>query len=304
MANITLFQDGSALPAYLTQGTDDLAKTLAGGSDGRSISIKGGTFRLVVGGEEVAKKDERFLNVIIVAAQPKVGRAYYAEKYQEGKDASPACWSADGDTPSTDSDSPQCSHCAKCPQNIEGSGDNGTRACRFNQRLAVLLENDPQGFVYRVTLPAKSIFGKPVNGKMPLQAYAKFIRGHNAPLGAIVTKMYFDTDEAVPVLRFQGVRALSADEYAVARDKAQSNEANEAVTVSYPKKDAKKQQESAPAPAFASDAAAVAAAAAVTEPTGGDAEPTVRKTKKQTEPAPSAAQSVASILNEWSDDDA
>lgn len=300
MANIALFQDGSALPAFLTSGADDLAKMLSGGSSGRSISIKGGTFRLVVGGEEVAKKDERFMNVIILAAQPKPGRAFYAEKYKEGVDASPACWSADGVTPSKDSDAPQCSNCMQCPQNIEGSGENNTRACRYNQRLALLLENDPNGDIYRLTLPAKSIFGKPVNGKMGLQAYAKFLQGHNAPMGGIVTKIYFDTDEAVPVVRFSGVRALSQEEYNAARAKAQSEEAKEAITVSYPKK----KQETAGAALFAADTAVAAAAEAVATPEQ-DAEPTVRRSAKpKPAPAPAPSQSVSALLDEWAEDDA
>lgn len=240
------------------------------------------------------------MNVIIVAAQPKVGRAFYAEKYKEGVDASPACWSADGVAPSKEAERPQCNNCMSCPQNIEGSGENNTRACRFNQRLALLLENDPNGDVYRIVLPAKSIFGRPTNGKMSLQAYAKFLQGHGAPMGGIVTKMYFDTDEAVPVLRFSGVRPLTQDEYNNARAKAQSEEAQDAITVSYPKPKAKV---AAPAP-FAADAAVAAAAASVAAAAEAPvAEPTVRKSAKQ-EAAPAPSQSVADLLDRWTDDDA
>lgn len=298
MSNITLFQDGSNLPTFLTSGADELAKQLAGGTDTRSISIKGGTFRLVVGGEEVAKKDERHMNVIIIKAQPKIGRAFYAEKYVEGKDSTPACWSADGVAPSPDSSRPQSSACINCPQNIKGSGENDSRACRFSQRLAVLLENDPQGEIYRITLPAKSIFGKAVGSKMPLQAYAKFIAGHGAPLGGIVTKMYFDTDEAVPVLRFIGSRALTQQEYEIAKAKAASPEADEAVEVSYPKP-----KEATPTvPLFAEEFEQAAPKQAPAAAEAAVAEPTVRKSKK-TEAAPSPAQNVASILDEWGNDD-
>lgn len=55
MSNIALFSNGSnTLPAHL-QEPDELTTLLAGSGGGRSISIKGGVWRMIVDGEEVAK---------------------------------------------------------------------------------------------------------------------------------------------------------------------------------------------------------------------------------------------------------
>lgn len=301
MSNIALFKSGAVIPSYLTSGTDDLAKQLAGTTSSRSISIKGGTFRMVQGKEELAKIDDRFLNVIILAAQPKVGREYYEGKFKEGVDTPIACWSADGDTPSKDAAKPQSSKCATCIQNIEGSGEGKSRACRFSQRIAVLLENDPSGEVYRVKLPAKSIFGKSVPGKMPLQAYARHLSGHGVPMGGVVTEMRFNTDEAVPVLVFAATRPLEQAEYDTVRERAMSEDAKEAIAVTYPK--AKEGEQEAPAAALYSEPSTPAKAAPQEEPA---TEPTVRKSSKKAEPVPasSGAQSALDVMNDWVDDDA
>jgi hypothetical protein len=102
--------------------------------------------------------------------------------------SAPACWSADGDRPDASVTSPQHQRCADCAQNQKGSGQGESRACRFSQRLAVVLENDVAGDVYQLTLPAQSIFGAADNGKMPLQAYAKFLGAHGLPVTTVVTE--------------------------------------------------------------------------------------------------------------------
>ena len=82
MSNVTLFSS-SNVPAFARNNElSDTAKALTGGGVSNSvkrISIKGGVFRLVAGGKEVASIDDRNLDVIIVKAAPKVsqiGRAH------------------------------------------------------------------------------------------------------------------------------------------------------------------------------------------------------------------------------------
>ena len=50
---MTLFRDSNAkLPAHLTRNLDDLTKSLMGGSSvGKRISILGGVWRMIVGGD-------------------------------------------------------------------------------------------------------------------------------------------------------------------------------------------------------------------------------------------------------------
>lgn len=235
MSEMTLFsKGGNTLPAHLrTLELDETTKALMGGNgaSGKRISIRGGVFRMIVDGKEVAQNEDRSMNIVVVAANPNVSRSFYAGDYEEGKNISPDCWSNDGIAPDTKVSEPQASKCASCPQNIAGSAkQGGGRACRFSQRMAVMLENDLQGDVYQLTLPAQSIFGNVENGKMPMQAYAKFLGGHGLPVTAVVTEMRFDTASATPKLTFKAVRPLEADELANCQEKGRSAEAKAAIS--------------------------------------------------------------------------
>ena len=114
MSELTTFNP-SKLPAFAKSAElSSLAKSLAGG-DGVSqkrISTKGGVFRLIAGGKEIAAIDDRHLDVVIVQAAPKISRTYYAGTYEEGANSAPTCWSADGDTPDASIDEPQAASCA------------------------------------------------------------------------------------------------------------------------------------------------------------------------------------------------
>lgn len=235
------------LPSYLRDGAamDATTKALVGGGgSGKRISIKGGVFRLVVDGQQIAEKDERSMDVVVVAAAAAVNRTFYKGAYQEGVIASPDCYSQDGVTPAGDSVEKQSNSCSNCPQNVAGSGQNNSRACRYSQRIAVVLDNDMDGDVFQLTLPAQSIFGKPESdGKMPLQAYAKHLAGHNVPITAVVTEMRFDTKSATPKLTFKAKRALSEDEYQTAKRQGATNDAKQAITLTVSQMDGAKEGE-------------------------------------------------------------
>jgi hypothetical protein len=167
-----------------------------------------------------------------VASSPDVARTFYEGAYVEGESVAPTCWSNDDRTPdaSVPDDQKQAPSCATCPQNVAGSGQNGSRACRYSRRLAVTLENDPNGGVYQVQLPAQSIFGKPeADGKMPLQAYAKLLVQHKLSTNAVVTEFRFDTSIATPKLTFKPVRPLTKAEWEQAKIAGASPEAQEAI---------------------------------------------------------------------------
>lgn len=292
MTQLTLFKSGAALPDYLREVSDDFTKSLAGTSGGKTISIKGGVFRMIVGGEEIAKNEDRAMNLVVVNAAPAVGRTYYAGAYEEGQVVSPVCWSADGKAPDPSAPNRQSSACATCPQNVKGSGQGDSRACRFSRRLAVVLEGDISGNVYRLQLPATSIFGDPKGERMPLNAYAKFLAGHGVPMSGIVTEARFDTDAPVPVLKFRAVRPLTKEELVAARVQGASDDAKQAVEMKF----AAPSQQAAPLPAaFKAEALAAPEAAASEEPA-----PTKRATKKTEAPVP---KSVEDIMGQWAGDD-
>jgi len=293
MSELTLFKSGATLPDYLRSEPDEMTKRLAGGSAVKSISTEGGVFRMIVGGDEIAKNEDRAMNMVFVNAAADVARAYYEGQYVKGEASSPLCASGNGKVPDPASVAPQSASCATCPQNIAGSGQAGeSRACRFNQRFAVVLENDLSGNVYRLQLPATSLFGKAEGDKMPMQAYARFLSGHGVPLSGIVTEARFDTSASVAVLKFRAVRPLTRDELAAARAQGASDDAKQAIEFKlYPPK-----EQSVPAlpAAFAKPAAEEAPA---------EAAPPIKRTAKKPDPVVAPTKDVAAVLDEWGSDD-
>ena len=296
MSNLSLFKSGSVIPDYLREASDATTKDIAGSSGGKSISIKGGVWRMIVGGEEVAKNEDRAMNLVIIASGKGVTRTYYAEKYEEGKDIKPACWSAEGIVPNEEVTNPQSTSCATCAQNIEGSGEGKSRACRFSKRLAVALENDIGGNIYRLSVPAKSYFGRAEGEKMPLQAFGKFLSGHGIPITGIVTEARFDTAEAVPVLKFRAVRPLTKAEWEEGKLQSQTEEAKQAIDF---KMVPSKTSNQPALPAAFKEAIPAQAEAPATE---AMAEP-VKRPSKKADPAPIASQDVKSVLDAWGQDD-
>lgn len=299
MSEITLFKSGAALPDYLRGEADDFTKRIAGGTQGKSISIEGGVWRLNVGGEEIAKNEDRAMNFVFVNASANVARVFYTGTYVKGQATAPTCFSADGKLPDPSIKTPQSSACATCPNNIEGSGQGTSRACRFFLRTAVALEGDLSGNVYRLQLPAKSIFGKPEGDKMPFQAYAKFLSGHTIPMSGVVTEARFDTSQSVPVLTFKAVRPLTRAEWDIAKAQGKSEDALRAIEVKF-----ESGKDAAPGPLPASFTPA-ATAVVKEEPAAASApvsEPTKRESKKA-EAAPVTPKDVDSILAQWGSDD-
>lgn len=291
MSNMTIFKSGAALPDYLVAGEDDFTKALAGGSQGKTISIEGGVWRMIVGGEEIAKNEDRAMNFVVVNAAPTVARSFYKGVYVKGQASAPDCFSADGKAPDASVKTPQSSACATCPQNIEGSGQGKSRACRFFVRTAVVLEGDISGNVYRLQLPSKSYFGKPDGDKMPFQAYARFLAGHNIPMSGVVTEARFDTSESVPVLTFKAVRPLTKGEYEEARAQGKSQDATRAIEVKFA--EVKKEAMPALPPAFKDAEVPKAEPEAVAEP--------VKRESKKADPV--TPKSVDAVLAQWGSDD-
>ena len=295
--DVTLFKSG--VPAYLkAQPLDAITKSLLSGGSGQGgkrISIRGGVFRLVVDGKEIATNEERSMKVVVVNVAPKVSRTLYVGAYDPTAKKGPDCWSADGDRPDKSIASPQSSSCATCEQNIKGSGTNSTRACKYSRRVAVVLENDLDGDVFQLSLPAQSIFGKGEDGKLPLNAYATFLAGFNVNITAVVTEMRFDTNSATPKLTFKASRPLTEEEYETCRARGDTPEAKSAIAMTFA--------------AATTDVAAPAAprlAKVLEEPEATEeevaVEPKKRESKKdKEEPAPK--KNLAAVLDAWDDEE-
>jgi len=215
MSNISIFQQQNTVAT--NREVSELSKALAdsgGGSTTRRITMSKGVFRRIVNGKEAGKVKDGFLNVIVINALPKVSRQFYATAFDpDAAPTLPDCWSNQGDVPDPKAANAQSASCATCPQNIDGSGINGKgRACRFNRRIAVLLENDMSGDIYQFNIPAKSLFGKGVGNTHPFESYIKFLPANGESIDRIITQIAFDENETADVLKFTPVRHLTDDE--------------------------------------------------------------------------------------------
>ena len=325
MTNIALFNP-SNVPAFArNHELSETAKALTGGGVGTStkrISIKGGVFRLLAGGKEIAAIDERFLDVIIVKAAPKVSRIFYAKSYDGDNITGPDCWSNDGERPDASAENKQASTCMSCPQNIAGSGQGNSRACRYHQRLAVVLENNIEGDVLQLTLPATSVFGKEDGDKRPLQAFARNLAMQNPPISPemIVTRMKFDTKAEAPKLHFAPNRWLTPEEFEIVKAQGESDEAKRAVVMTVAASDGVKPApaplaipgkrpmgeltKEEDAPAYEPIAAKAAKAKAKPAPVEAEeeAEPEVRKEAAKPSAVPAKKGKLADIVSDWDDE--
>jgi hypothetical protein len=313
MSEMTLFQSGNALPAHLRRGAlSGLTKSLMGGGSSKRISIEGNVFRMLVGGKEVAVNEDRAMQMIVVRAAENNARTYYGGVYEKGVKARPVCWSDDSIKPADGVKTPQNKSCTGCPQDIKGSGQGESKACRYSRRLAVLLASDIQGDIYAMNINASSLFGQGEGRKMGLQQYARFLGGHGIEVNAVVTEMRFDTSANMKLV-FSAVRPLEEDEWALVQSRMEEQAAIDAVSQTVSEIDGVPETPAAPAetPVFiqpkASKPAPAAEPAFVVEKPKAAAkskpavveeveEPVVREASKPTPP------NVKSILSDWADD--
>lgn len=197
----------SALSAALAGG-------LAGGADYPRISIKGSRFRIVDGGAE-AVLEETKLSVVIVGANPRLSKTYYAKQWTpDAEPSSPDCYSLDGIRPAADSTEPQNDTCAGCPMNAWGSKitplGQQIKACADQKRLAVVAANDPTGPVYLLQVTPAALKG--------LGSYQKELSMRGIPVEAVKTVVTFDTDASFPKLVFKFGGFLDEEEYAAVEE--------------------------------------------------------------------------------------
>ena len=295
MSNISIFQQQNSVAT--NREVSELSKTLAGGGSAptsRRITMSKGVFRRIVNGKEAGKVKDGFINAIIINALPKVSRQFYATAYDpDAAPTLPDCWSNLGDVPDSKAANAQSASCATCPQNIDGSGTNGKgRACRFNRRIAVLLENDMSGDVYQFNIPAKSLFGKGVGNTHPFESYTKFLPANGESIDRIVTQIAFDENETADVLQFTAVRHLNDDEIDVVIAAQTTTEAKNAVALTVAQQDGVIKLPPA--------AAAVAKVAVQVEAEEVD-EPVVKRVKKTEVPPAAPKAKLSDVVNAWSD---
>lgn len=297
---MTLFGTGNPLVnSDLFKSLQDMNKTLAGGGGGgKRLSIKGNKFRMIVDGEQVSVSKEDSMNVVVVNAAP-VSRTYYEGTYDSNNPTPPSCWSVDTRVPAPEVPAEQrkSARCADCPMNVKGSGQGESRACRFNQRLAITLEGKPDD-VYQLQLPATSLFGEAKGGNMGMQAYAKLLNAHNTPIIAVLTEMRFDENSETPKLFFKPVRPLTEEELEAAVKAKDSEDAIKAITLTVAQTDGvKKEKAISERPSTKKDFV-------VDEAEDGEAVEAPKKVeaKKPAKEEPKPAADLSSLVDAWDDE--
>lgn len=301
MSNLTIFKNDIPVE-FRSQGVSELTKSLAGAgrSTNRRIVVKNGVFRKIVNGEEVGKlKGE--LNVIIINALPAVSRQFYAAEYDpNGMPTLPDCWSNLGDKPEPNASNPQASNCQSCPQNVAGSGGGTRRACAFQRRIALVLENDPNGEVYQMNLSSTSIFGKGEGNVHPFESYTRFLAANNESIDGIVTTISNDEDADNTKLLFSPVRHLTEEEHQVINMASASAEAKNAVRLTVAQQDGVRKLPAAAEDEFVSKPkpkaapVVVAAEEVITEPV---------KRPSSKPAAPVVKANLADVVSAWSEEE-
>lgn len=288
MSNIVLSQD---LPDFLQQqGVSELTKQLAGRSGIKRIVPKNGIFRLVVGGEEMGKiKGD--LNAVIVNAAPKVGRIFYAKAWSaDAEPTAPDCFSNDGNAPDAKAANPQARNCNDCPQNVKGSGQGQSKACRYSRRIAVLLEQDfgtnLEGEVYQMNLASKSLFGDGGNGTFTFENYTKYLSSNGKSIDYVVTRISFNEDNDNQSVLFNPTRFINRNEFDVAQKVANTEQTKALVVMTPSQADGVTKQPAIAAPVAKAE-----------EP-----EPTKRANKKADAAEPNDKKNLADVVSAWSDE--
>lgn len=281
MANdlLTILQSN---PGLVGSAVDDDTRAVAGGGGNQSkrISIEGGVFRKVVGGKEVAKIEDRHMEIVFVKMAHTPNRQYYSEAYTKGQKISPTCWSSDSKTPDEDVKNPISSSCEKCPMSVKGSGQGGKgSACRISWRTAVVLPGDPNGDVMQLVIPGASCFGEPKGKTWPFRPYIQYLANNNVSAGRLITKMQFDTDSSAPKLLFSPVGAVKEEDLPAVQLQGKSPAAERAVKLTVYQNES---QDEAPA-----------------EASPEVAEPKLREAPKKVE-ATAPAADVADVVKKWS----
>lgn len=304
MTNLAIFKQQTAVSASGNRELSDLARSLATSTTSRRIQTNtNGTFKRIINGEQIGNAIRGEINVIIVGALPKVSRIYYSEKFDPNKEATlPNCWSNLGDKPEDAAADKQHSNCTDCPQNIKGSGDTGGKACRYQRRIAVMVEGDESGEVYQFNVPAKSLFGKGTGNVHPFESYVKFLIANGESPDNVVTNISYDLNADSMELLFTPLRNISDEEYQLVKASQSKPETKLYTMITVAQADGVKKQPPAVEQKAKVPEAKPVARSDEPEDESPIYEPVKRQAKKA-EPAPKAKANLADVLTAWSQDE-
>ena len=301
----------SALAQSLTGGLSS-----GGGESYPRISIKGARFRIIDGDTETVL-DSTTLEVVIVGANPRLSKIWYAKQWTpDAEPSAPDCYSLDGIGPDPQATNPQNDLCASCPQNAWGSKvtpqGQQIKACADQKRLAVVAADDPNGPVYLLQVTPAALKG--------LNQYQKELSVRGIPPEIVKTKVSFDTDASFPKLKFSFGGFLDEETQAVVDELFGSTKVKD-ITGETPRTAVAVPKIAAPAPVAPKPAVTVAEVEEVEAPIPApapapvkrgfgaakpEAKPKAAAPKATPAPTPAAANSladeIAALVGEVADD--
>lgn len=320
MSNLTIFQDKSAvanLPLRSSALGQQIAESMGGGYS-RIQTSTNGTFKRVVNGEQIGKAIRGSFNAIIVAMLPKVGRSFYASAYDPNAKATlPDCWSNDGVKPVDNPPKKQNPTCEGCKRNIDGSGQNGIgKACRFQRKVALLLEGDTKGDVYQFQIPAKSLFGKGTDYTHPFESYCRFLVANGTAPDMVVTTIAYDLEAETMTINFTPSRPIDDEEFALVQQVQANPATKRLIQITTAEADgakapaqqavAEEEDEEEAAPAPKPKAVAKKPASFLDDDEGEEDEAPAPKAKpaaKKPAAAPQIKADMADVMDKWASDD-
>lgn len=165
---------------------------------GSKLSIKNSRFHLATAAGD-AQITATSLNTVIVGANPKLSKVWYAGEYSVDRESSaPDCYSLNGETPHERSELKQNDLCASCPQNAWGSKitpeGRKIKACADQKRIALVMADKTDGELYLLQVTPSSLGN--------LNAYQKTLQGRGIAPDIAVTTISFDTSVRFPKLKF------------------------------------------------------------------------------------------------------
>ena len=237
---LDIFSQGTAVANQADWDDGITSKVSASSMTSKRITFSKNKFVIKVNGNEVNRSNSTSLDVVIINASEFVSRMYYAKGYnaKDTDKARPVCWTSNSQNPDASVPTPQANACSSCPQNIKGSGPNGTKACRFERRMAVVLASqDANGNwffddeIYQMKLASLSIFGTGPQNRRPFNEYGDYLKANNSQLMGVVSRITFDESAPVDKVGFQAVGRLTFEQFTELKKLQATEESKRAVTI-------------------------------------------------------------------------
>lgn len=201
---IAMFEKGN-VPAHIRDRKTALGKVqLKNSIRFNRLSFDKNRFSILQSGHDPKRISGDYFDCVIIHAAESEQRLYYEGDYDPKNPSRPVCFSADGKKPHAKSEVKQHpKSCQLCEQNVKGSGNQDTKACKYTYPIVILPLNDDQLILQPLVanINGGSLYGPSDDGNQQynLIQYNTHLEDNKVPTSLIVTRLYFDEDaEASP----------------------------------------------------------------------------------------------------------